>query len=229
MAEQNIIVLGVDAYKGGWVFVRLENDAFASAKIYASFAVGVGASNDAAVIGVDMPIGFPAALPQGRKADGLARTFVRPLTSTVFPAPHPCVHQAVNWEIANRLSHQQTGNGLSKQSFALIPKILEVQAVAADDDRIYEVHPEVSFRELAGHPLVSKKRWNGHRQRHALLVRAGIVIPDDLGDAGTAAADDILDAAVAAWSASRIARDVASPMPNPPEHDANGRRVAIWY
>ena len=55
------------------------------------------------------------------------------------------------------------------------------------------------------------------------------MIPDDLGHAGTAGADDILDAAVAAWSASRIAAGNAISLPDPPQFDTNNRKVAIWY
>ena len=223
------VVIGVDACKRGWVFVRLENGEFASAALYERFAVGVGVSSDATVIAVDMPIGYPPTPTLQRAADGAARAMVRPLTSTVYPAPHPGVLAAPNWEIANSLSRELTEKGLSKQSFALIPKILEVQTVATRDERIYEVHPEVSFRALAGHPLTSKKQWNGNAERRTLLVAAGIEIPDVLGDAGTAAADDILDAAVAAWSAGRIDAGEAISLPAPPERDYGGRRVAIWY
>ena len=223
------VVIGVDGCKGGWIFIRLENGAFASAAVYTNFAAGVCASGDAAVIGVDIPIGYPSPPAQQRAADVAARAMVRPLTSTVFPAPHPGVFTALNWETANTLSDELTGRGLSKQSFALVPKILEVQAIATQDERVYEVHPEVSFRELADHPLASKKSWNGHTQRRALLVGAGIEIPDALGPAGTAAADDILDAAVAAWSAGRIASGETTSLPNPPERDDDGRQIAIWY
>ena len=87
----------------------------------------------------------------------------------------------------------------------------------------------MSFRELAGRLLAPKKQWNGLAERRACLEEAGIVIPDALAEAGTAAADDILDAAGAAWSARRIAEDVAASLPEPPERDANGRQVAIWY
>ena len=78
--------------------------------------------------------------------------------------------------------------------------------MAARDNRVYEVHPEVSFVALAGQHLeVSKKQWNGHNARRALLAAHGILIPDDLGNTGTVGADDVLDAAAAAWSAHRIA------------------------
>ena len=43
-----------------------------------------------------------------------------------------------------------------------------------------------------------------------------------------AAVDDMLDAAVAAWSAARIVRGEARSLPDPPEVDLSGRRVAIW-
>ena len=221
------VVIGVDGCKRGWVFVRLENGAFTSAVVYEHFAAGVGASGDATVIGVDIPIGYPAQPALQRAADGAARAMVRPLTSSVFPTPHPDVLKAPDWTTANALSRELTGRGLSKAGFALAPKILEVEPIARGNESVYEVHPEVSFRALAGHPLASKKQWNGHVERRALLVAAGIVIPDALGDAGTAAADDILDAAVAAWSASRIAAAEAISLPSPPEHD-DGRPVAIW-
>ena len=199
------VVIGADGCNHGWVFVRLENGAFNSAVVYEDFAAGVGASGDATVIGVDIPIGYPVQPAQQRAADGAARAMVAPLTSSVFPTPHPGVLAAPDWPAANALSRELTGRGLSPMSYALIPKILEVGLIAGQDERIYEVHPEVSFRALAGHALASKKQWNGHAGRRALLAAAGIVIPDALGDAGTVAADDIVDAAVAAWSASRIA------------------------
>jgi predicted RNase H-like nuclease len=74
------------------------------------------------------------------------------------------------------------------------------------DARVHEVHPELSFAVLAGEPLAFAKRtWNGQRERIRLLRSAGVKIPDRL-DAGLVAADDVLDAAVTAWSATRIAR-----------------------
>ena len=108
-------------------------------------------------------------------------------------------------------------------------RILEVQEIAPGDERVYEVHPEVSFRALADHCLPRKRSWNGHMQRRALLVKAGIVIPDYLKHAGTAGADDILDAAVAAWSAGRVAAGKAMSLPCPPERGHGGRKIAIWY
>ena len=42
------------------------------------------------------------------------------------------------------------------------------------------------------------------------------------------ALDDILDAAIAAWTARRVARDEAQPMPDPPQVFSDGIQSAIW-
>ena len=76
---------------------------------------------------------------------------------------------------------------------------------------------------------VSKSTWAGAARRRQLLAGAGIVLDDDLGLAGEkAGADDILDAAVAAWTALRVARGQAQPIPDPPEVFSDGLPCAIW-
>lgn len=124
------------------------------------------------------------------------------------------------------------GVGLSRQSYALREKILEVDALARSEPRVHEVHPEISFRAMAGESVdvwFPKKTWNGLAQRRRCLAEAGIVVPNDLQGAGRAAADDVLDAAAAAWSARRIATGRASTLPDPPQRSADGRPIAIWY
>lgn len=96
------------------------------------------------------------------------------------------------------------------------------------DARVFEIHPEVSFRELAGECLAwSKKSWNGLLLRRLLLSGAGVMLPDVIPDVAGAVADDIVDAAVVAWSARRIASGTARSFPDPPE-ESGDRRVAIW-
>jgi len=107
--------------------------------------------------------------------------------------------------------------------------MVEAAELATADDRVFEVHPEVSFCELAGECVAwSKKSWNGRLLRRRLLADAGIVLPDDvIPEVAGVVADDVVDAAVVAWSARRIASGTARTLPNPPEV-AGGRRVAIW-
>lgn len=100
------------------------------------------------------------------------------------------------------------GSGISQQSFALRKKIFEVDDwITTTTDRVVEVHPEVSFAALAGQPLAEpKSSWAGFQHRRHLLADAGLVLDGDLGLAGRRVApDDVLDAAVAAWSARRVA------------------------
>ena len=55
--------------------------------------------------------------------------------------------------------------------------------MAAQDERVREVHPEVSFHALAGRPLAaSQAAGNGQTERRALLAGVGIRIPDALGE-----------------------------------------------
>ena len=41
-------------------------------------------------------------------------------------------------------------------------------------------------------------------------------------------AEDVLDAAAISWSARRIAEGCSESLPDPPETDALGLRLAIW-
>jgi predicted RNase H-like nuclease len=219
-------VLGVDGCKGGWVAVALDDGAVADIRVVAAFEQLV--DDPAAVIGVDIPMGDVDG--GRRRADQAARALLpRNLKSTIFNSPPLRALAASSYEDACRVAEELTGKKLSKQSHALRHKILDVQAHwLAQPDRLYEVHPELAFQELAGAPLThSKKTWVGQRFRSALLAKAGIELPDDLD--GPAAADDLLDAAAVAWSAQRIADGTASCAPDPPECDPEGRAVAIWY
>ena len=67
--------------------------------------------------------------------------------------------------------------------------------------RVVEGHPEVSFCAMAGQPLEhSKRSWNGMGARLDLLEKCGLELPADLGRAGSVQADDVVDAAVMAWT-----------------------------
>jgi predicted RNase H-like nuclease len=144
--------------------------------------------------------------------------------------PRPVV-EAASYPDANRLCRELTRQGLSQQAWALTRKILQVDRyLDLADGRVYEVHPEMCFRALSGTPVqASKHTWAGQAQRRGLLERAGTRVPDELGRAGAAAPDDVLDAAVAAWSAHRIANGRGVSLPHPPQRDPRGRPVAIWY
>ena len=86
------------------------------------------------------------------------------------------------------------------------------------------LHGDVLPRDPLAH---SKKGWNGHHARRALLEGVGIFVPRVLsGPAGRAAVDDVLDAAAAAWTAWRRSRGLACRVPTgDPDPDGG----FIWY
>jgi predicted RNase H-like nuclease len=215
-------VVGVDGYVRGWVAIVLEDGRVAEGALFGELAAVLEAFPQAAAVGVDMPIGLPPPWP--READLAAREFVgRRRGSVFFTFPREVLEAPTHAEAVER-ARSLTGAGLSRQSFALRKKIVEVDALAHDDERLFEVHPEVSFRELAGSPLAfSKRSWNGLTERQRLLRKTGIRLPE-ISAAGAASPDDVLDAAAAAWSADRYARGRAQPLPR----GAETRIGSIW-
>lgn len=210
-------VAGVDMAGGGWAVVVLEEDRVVDAFRCESFAEALLV--EAEVVGVDIPIGIPESAP--RPADLAARRFVGARASSVFPTPVRAVLEAPTYADARRVAVELTGKSVSSQSYALRNRILEVDEHAHRDERVIEVHPEVSFSELAHRPLLSKHRTDGLAERRALLEEAGIEVPDSVP---RIAEPDLLDATIAAWSARRYARGEALPLPEGHE----SRIGAVW-
>jgi predicted RNase H-like nuclease len=226
-ARSPVRVLGIDgAGRHGWVGVVVDGAGYVDAAL-GSLVELVAWAEPVDVVGIDIPIGH-AADGGRRPADVEARRFVAPLGSSVFPAPPEAVLGAATYAEANAALVALGVPQMSRQAWALVPRIVEAAELATADDRVFEVHPEVSFCELAGEPLPwSKKSWNGLMLRRQLLAAADVVLPAVIPEVGGAASDDVVDAAVVAWSARRIARGDATSLPDPPDVVA-GRRVAIW-
>ena len=220
--------IGVDGTRGRWIAVALGRDGrFASAILADTLAEIVDAFPKAEAVAIDVPIGLPQE--GARAADLEAKMLLGPRRATIFAAPPRPVLEATTYAAARAKARELTGKGLSAQSFALRHNILEAEPLGADE-RVHEVHPELAFRALSGRVLLSNKRtWNGAVERQEALEAANITLPAHLGSAGSAPVDDVLDAAICAWSAVRIAKGSAECVPTEPELDANGRPMAIWF
>lgn len=218
--------VGVDGCKKGWVAVAISDDGFVGADLHPSFAGLLDRFGSSEAICVDMPLGLVES--GDRDADLAARAFLTEQASSVFSTPPRPVLRAADYVEACSISGQVNGKRLSKQTFAILSKMREVDAFVGEA-RLHEVHPEVSFRVLNARRLTwSKKTWGGVQQRLALLRSAGIELPEDLGDVNAIAMDDVVDAAVAAWSARRIARGEARSFPEEPtQRDRSGRSIAV--
>lgn len=222
------VVLGADACRTGWVGVAL--DPFHHAEVCVGPTIDglvawASALGPLGLVAVDMPIGLPDA--SRRRADVLAREELGPRRSSVFMTPVRAALDADTHARASTVNRERAGEGISTQAFNLRPKLRQVEKLAfARAYPIVEVHPEVSFARIAGRPLAaSKKTAEGQRARRDLLATVGIGV--DASVVG-AAVDDVLDAAVVAWSGRRVLSGQADSLPDPPEVFSDGWPSAIW-
>jgi predicted RNase H-like nuclease len=193
-------VLGVDGWQGAWVAALISGR-------HVSWRCGRFAdllSADLAVVAVDIPIGLPA---RGRRScDLAARAALGAARSRAFPVPPRAAYEQATMAEANQYLRAASEPAISAQTWGLRQAVLEVDA-HADDGRIVEVHPELSFAAMAGRILPPKKTARGVAGRIAAL--SGWIPEDELLAALADApervpVDDALDALAAAWSARRV-------------------------
>ncbi|MCA0330757.1 MAG: DUF429 domain-containing protein [Actinobacteria bacterium] len=224
-------VLGVDGCRGGWAGIVWDGTSVAGA-----YGVDLDRllddSGPVDVVAIDMPIGL--ADSGTRQADLQARAALGAAASSIFVTPVRAALEAPTQALATAANRGLGGQGVSAQAYALRPKILEVDAWVRGPGagrRVVEVHPELSFRAMGDEPALAPKRsWRGAAQRRALLRGQGLDLESvDLGPvARAAAADDVADAAAAAWTAMRLALGAAVSRPDPPERFSDGWPCAIW-
>jgi predicted RNase H-like nuclease len=224
-----VCVTGVDACRRGWVAVSLGHGPAVTVRVGTSLGVLLEPDPDLAgttIVGIDMPLGL---LETGwREADRAARGLLGPRRSSVFAIPPRAVWAQVSHPAANQLCRELTGQGLSAQTWGLRAKLLEAnQYRETCGHRLYEVHPELAFGAMAGAPLAaSKHTGTGRDLRRELLAQAGIEI---MAETPATLLGDVLDAAAVAWSARRIAAGQAVTVPAAPQHDRQGREIAIRF
>lgn len=229
-------VTGVDACRGGWAGVDLDADGagglarLVAIRVAGSLAELLAGAAPGQIVGVDMPLGL---LARGwREADQEVRRRLGPRRSSVFAIPPAAVWRQPDYPAALAECRRLTGRGFSVQAWGLRGKLLEANDYRRrGSQRLYEVHPELSFSSLAGAPLPEpKSRPAGQALRRAVLAAAGLHLPDNPGDPGwRRAAVDVLDAAAVAWTAGRIAAGRATVLPDPPQTGDDGRQIAIRY
>jgi predicted RNase H-like nuclease len=224
-------VLGVDGCASGWIAVRLDVDGAARFSVAHEFASLAGAGD--ALTYIDMPIGLPESGERG--CDRAARKLLKGAAARVFLGlRRPLLGCPGDYAAANRWA-KADGKGLSRQAFAILPKIAEIDRAMtpARQKAIRESHPELVFcRFNGGVPLLSKHTAEGLRQRRQIVAGHGIKDIDRwLGELrGTGAKpDDLLDAAILAVAARDAARGPSWRVKCPEARDARGLRMDIWF
>ena len=134
---------------------------------------------------------------------------------------------------ASQINRDKTGRGLSQQAFGIIPKIKQVDDAITPECQhwAFEVHPEVCFWALNNcRPMTqNKKTKDGAAERIAVLRPIFPEIEQQLANRPhRVGADDLLDAAAAAWTALRLHQRQAECVCSP-EVDEEGLAVTIYY
>ncbi|TDJ47209.1 MAG: DUF429 domain-containing protein [Gammaproteobacteria bacterium] len=232
------VAIGIDGCKGGWFFFRFDGDTGTFGVASDITEVLEGVPPDAHVL-IDIPIGLKERGKVERECDVEARALLRPSRhSSVFSAPCRQASQLDDYESASKKNKKITGRSLSRQCWGIVPKIREVDELLRARNRIggtlWEAHPELVFRGLAGGPMsANKKSREGFAERMTILQ---IFEPDAktyiaaafLAHGGfDAGRDDIVDAYVLALCAKHPGR--WRRVPEVPVTDPKGLVMQMVY
>jgi predicted RNase H-like nuclease len=251
------MIAAVDGCRAGWLVARAAAwppSPVCTLQVCETFQDVLVVTADCAAVVVDIPIGLfgetsPCERDSGsagapaeqrtwgkagpRECDRLARQRLGAAASRAFnPLPRPLLC-CTNYTECNRLHRERYGRGISRQSFAIRAKLLDVDRLMtpALQERVREFHPELVWQRLnGGQPLPSKRRNEGLGRRIGLL-RAAIPNLETLIQHPPPGAkpDDVLDALVGLELACRIAQNRAERLPECPCRDTRGLRMEIWF
>lgn len=211
--------VGIDGCKDGWVAVYCPAFSFNRSKVrhYKKLSQLTEDFSQNSTLVIDIPIGLETDNPN-RTCDIEARRFLGSRSSTIFSPPCLDAIRSPSYEEAKVLNLIKTGKSISKQSWFLSKKILEAKKFNENEMNLNEGHPECSFAEYLGKPiLANKKGMRGIFKRLAILSKLNFKLPDlveMLPENANVSIDDLLDAAILSWSASRVSNGKSKTFPN---------------
>ena len=235
-----MVYVGVDACKAGWFAVMITEEAYCKVDVFPDISSLWNQCKDARLILIDMPIGLWESNSDERACDREARKLLGPKRgSSVFPVPcRDAVYASA--EEASEINKRKTGRRLSQQVLAIIPKIKQVDQLLTSNKtarkRIKEIHPEICFWAFTdGRPMIhSKKRGKGFSERMEVLLsiypHTREIVDYTLQKylRREVAKDDILDALVAAVTASKEGQGLST-IPENPGKDSKGLAMEMVY
>ncbi|MCI0401030.1 MAG: DUF429 domain-containing protein [Gammaproteobacteria bacterium] len=232
--------IGVDGCCSGWFWVGLSDRSDWRTGICKSAkALGAVAAASRVTL-IDVPIGLRDAGCEERLCDKVARRALGPRASSVFPAPARATLAAEDYTQAKGINREVLGRGLSLQSWAITPKIREIDDLLRSPgglrNLVREVHPEVCFWGLNGkRPMAhNKKKRAGREERVERMTK---ILPETSSIIACVARiyhrrdvawDDILDALVAAITA-KLGAGRLQTLPAKPATDAFGLPMEMVF
>jgi predicted RNase H-like nuclease len=246
--------VGVDGCTNGWLAISLAGGE-ATGSLFTDISALADAYPTASLVLIDIPIGLWEEGPRPRRCDLEARRLLTyPRSLSVFPVPLRPSLAAATRAAADRLNRQAGGLGISCQTFAISPKIAEVDDfLRSRRERtrhpppVRECHPELCLWALNGGRSMyfAKKTQPGHDERTTVLrtflgnfdhqlarlreqlgaARRRINDARPNGPKVDYHRDDLLDALVLAITAERS----PIPIPETPDLDLHGLPMEILY
>lgn len=224
------MIAGVDGCEDGWMVVVEREGAQFDAFRVPSFGALLD-QHELSLVVIDIPIGL---LDRGvRGADRAARALLGRRSSCVFNAPLRPMLDARDYAEASAISRSIDGKGCSKQSFALMPKIRDVDDAVQRRNaraRIVEGHPEVSFAIMNGGIAIEtpKRFTEGERIRlHLLAEHLGADVEAVVRSQSARYSTDVVDALAMLWTARRVRSGEAVKFPVDREIDSRGIAACI--
>ena len=235
------IAYGVDACSAGWFCIAIHP----TEKVINGFFIEkleqlIDNSNEEDRIFVDIPIGLSDGKDE-RLCDKEARRMLgRPRASSVFRTPARASLGANNYEDAKKINLKHAGKSLPIQTFAIMPKIKEVDSLLRTNRKaramVREIHPEICFWALNGGKsmIFSKKKEEGRKERITVLNRFHPSCGEEFQRILKAypqkkvARDDILDAMAAAVTALANSKQIKL-IPIDPCKDSCGLPMEMVY
>ncbi len=221
-------IAGVDGCRDGWVVAwEPSNEASVRVDVISGFAEII--QRTLKLVVVDIPIGL---LDNGvRQADREARKLLKRRASCVFNAPLRGMLDCMDHQSACELGRRTEGKAISKQTWAIIPKIKQVDAemIGERQSIVKEGHPEVSFARMNEGVAIpkNKKTREGREARlqllepHFPLVRAEV-------EKHSGIREDVIDALAMLWTARRIEAGTAVALPEISPKESRGLLMQIW-
>ncbi len=229
---------GIDATRDGWVAVDLNSSSEPSIELLSSEHDLLDVVNQSELALCDIPMG----LPDGediitRECDRLARRILKYRSCTVFGVPIRAAVYQDSWKHANEVQKRKTGKGISRQAWAIVPRMIEVDRLLREEPEIQKVfresHPELCFARLNDDEPMrwSKHKYLGVRERLQIaaeyIPEAEKILARSLHRFNQVTADDMLDAFILAIHARSASKGEAVFLPKNPQFDALGLRMQM--
>jgi predicted RNase H-like nuclease len=225
------LVAGVEPCPGGWLVAsaRLQSTTLFPVEPFVAetFAEIIDYRPAFDVVAVHAPLSFPSEdTPGGRTCDRLARELLGwPHAGAVVSPPSRSL-------LAHRDPKRVAEAGLSPIAVQHLDWYAQVAEEMAPyrQRQVFEVHPELSFYQLAGEVPMRHSKYDEQGVKERLdLIEARIQGIEAVLEAELPGVKvhHLLDAAACLWTARRIAARAVERLPEEPEWDDHGVRMEL--